>query len=130
MKQQLKQITQFITDFQSFNVCLSKTITNSHKTNDSILKEGKCSIQYSPTYLELPISKFMTFDKSHIALFKKYNINTIGSLSIVYSNEIKKAQQDEPIDKPFYQFLSQMSMSFIMRRELTSKIKYIMYMCS
>ena len=100
------------------------------KQIDSILKEGKCSIQYSPAYLELPISKLMTFDKSHIALFKKYNINTIGSLSIVYSNEIKKAQQDEPIDKPFYQFLSQMSISFIMRRELTSKIKYIMYMCS
>ena len=94
---------------------------------DNVLKEGRKSIKCSD--LDLPIDDLVAFEKNHVSLFKKYNINTIGDMVIVYTTMTRDVQEDQPKDKPFYQFLVKMSMSYIMRRELTSKIKYVAYMC-
>lgn len=100
------------------------------KQIDTILKEGKRSIQYSESYLELPISNLMSFAKNHILIMEKYNIVSIGDMVSFYNRSVSESSDDQPKDKQFYQNLTKMSMSYIMRRELTSIIKYSACMCS
>ena len=100
------------------------------KQMDLILKEGRTSIQYTSSYLDKPITGLMPFTPKHITLLGNYNIATIGDLVSLYNKltDVKDLPKDLPKDKPFYQYLTKLSMSYIMRRELTSKVKYIAYM--
>ncbi len=99
-----------------------------------ILKEGHASIQYTDSYLNLPITQLMPFTPAHIKLMGNYNIVTIRNMISVY-NKLTDGKEltpdrtpDRTPDKPFYHFLTNLSMPYIMRRELTSKVKYIDYM--
>ena len=49
-----------------------------------ILKEGHASIQYTDSYLNLPITQLMPFTPAHIRLMGNYNIVTIGNMISVY----------------------------------------------
>ena len=100
------------------------------KQMNQVLQNGRKSTRYNESYLKRDISTLLEIDKKYISVFNSNDIHTIGDIIDKYTELSNIRINDKPPDTAFYLYLTKFGLSYIVRREITSRVKYVTYMCS